>query len=561
MILPRSFRTGTGACLVVLTHFFCFLAPSPIFAAPRISGALATIHPLATQAGHQAFAEGGNAIDATVAAALTLGVVDGHNSGIGGGCLLLVRLPDGKVVAIDGRERAPALIKREDFLRDGKADTQLTQHGAFAIAVPGALAAYACALTNYGKLSLSNHLERAALLAETGFKIDRPYAERIASTAKELKKFEASSALFLDERGASLKSGSMLQQRDLALSYREIARHGVGWFYGGSFANAVAFWMRVQKGPINAADFRQYEIRLREPVRSTYRGFEIVGFPPPSSGGYHVAQILNILENFDLKSFRPDSAEFVHLVAEAMKVAFADRAHWLGDPDFVSVPRELTSKSYAQALARKIDPQRAARVETHGDPRGVPDPTEKKHTTHFSAADQEGNWVACTATINTSFGSKAVIPGTGVILNNEMDDFSLEPGVANYFGLVGSEANAVAPGKRPLSSMSPTLVLRDGKPILSLGAAGGPTIISQTLLAIIYTIDFGMKPEKALAQPRFHHQWRPDELRIEKKFSRSVVRELELRGHKVKVVDPIGAAQAVSFDGQEWIAVREPRLN
>jgi gamma-glutamyltranspeptidase/glutathione hydrolase len=312
----------------------------------------------------------------------------------------------------------------------------------------------------------------------------------------------------------------------------------------------TAQWMKANGGLITAEDFRRYEIKLRTPLRATYRGHEIIGFPPPSSGGVHVAQVLNILEHFDLKALRANSPDFIHVVTEAMKLAFADRAHWLGDPDFAPVPRGLVSKEYAATLARKIDRQRASPVPAHGTPERAAEDVFGKHTTHFSTADAEGNWVACTATINTSFGSKVVVPGTGVVLNNEMDDFALQPGVPNYFGLVGAEANAVAPGKRPLSSMSPTLVLRDGRPLLSVGAAGGPTIISQTLLAIVHTIDFGLPVDAALAQPRFHHQWQPDELRIEKSVPEKVRRELERRGHKLKVVDSLGAAQAVAFDAR-----------
>jgi gamma-glutamyltranspeptidase/glutathione hydrolase len=245
-----------------------------------------------------------------------------------------------------------------------------------------------------------------------------------------------------------------------------------------------------------------------------------------------------------------------------MKLAFADRAHWLGDPDFAPVPRGLVDKGYAAQLAKKIDLKKTTPVPQHSTPPNSTSDVFSKHTTHFSAADAEGNWVACTATINTSYGSKVVVPGTGVVLNNEMDDFSAQPGVANYFGLVGAEANAVAPGKRPLSSMSPTIVLRNGKPILSVGAAGGPTIITQTLLAIIHTVDFGCDPAEALAQPRFHQQWSPDELRIEKKFPPEVRRELERRGHKLKEFDAIGACQAVGLarDGKTFLGAHDPRV-
>jgi gamma-glutamyltranspeptidase/glutathione hydrolase len=525
------------------------------------SGIAATIHPLATEAAVEAMRNGGNAMDAAVAAALTLGVVDGHNSGIGGGCFFLARLADGSVVAIDGREKAPAAATRDMFVHDGKADTRLSQTGALAIGVPGALAAYDYACRKFGKLPLEAHLNLAAGLAERGFTVSRTYAQRLRATAEDLRQFEGARAVFLKADGTPYGEGDLLRQPDLARSYRSVAREGTKWFYAGPFAAATERWMKGNGGLLTIADFKDYQIKLREPTRMRYRGFEIVGFPPPSSGGVHVAQILNILEHFDVKKLKAGSADFIHVVTEAMKLAFADRAYWLGDPDFAPVPRGLMSKEYAARLAGRIDMKRAGPVSQHDTPPRVAEDVFGKHTTHFSTADAEGNWVACTATINTSFGAKVVIPGTGIVMNNEMDDFSIQPGVTNFFGLVGAEANAVAPGKRPLSSMSPTIVLKDGKPILSVGAAGGPTIISQTLLAILFAMDFGMSPEEALAQPRFHHQWQPDELRIEKGVSPTVRFELEKRGHRLKVIDSLGAAQAVGVGpkGAGFTGAADPR--
>jgi gamma-glutamyltranspeptidase/glutathione hydrolase len=524
-------------------------------------GIAATVHPLATEAAVQALRDGGNAIDAAVAAALTLGVVDGFNSGIGGGCFMLIRLADGTVVAIDGREKAPAAATRDMFLRDGKADPQLSQTGPLAIGIPGALAAYDHALRNYGRRSLRTHLLAAAKIADDGFPVSRTYAQRLASAAKELRQFEASRAVFLKSNGTVPVLGELLRQTDLAASYREIAGQGIAWFYQGRFAELTEQWMKSNRGLANAGDFKGYQIKLREPLRTTYRGYDVVGFPPPSSGGVHVAQILNILERFDLKKLGPDSADFVHVVVEAMKLAFADRAYWLGDPDFGPVPRGLVSKDYAAKLAKRIDPRKASAVPTHDTPERAGVDLFGKHTTHFSTADADGNWVACTATINTTFGSKVVIPGTGIVMNNQMDDFSIHPGVANAFGLIGAEANSIAPGKRPLSSMSPTVVLKEGKPILSVGAAGGPTIISQTVLAIVHTIDFGMPIDKALAQPRFHHQWQPDELRVEKAIVEGVRAELIRRGHNVRAVEMMGAAQGVAADltAKSFLGVSDPR--
>src|SRR5437667_5715804 len=520
---------------------------------------VATVHPLATDAAVETFRKGGNAIDAAVAAALTLGIVDGQNSGIGGGCFMLIRLADGRFVAIDGRDTAPTGATRDMFVRDGKADPELSLTGPLAAGVPGALAAYDEALRRYGKLPLKELLLAAAKIAEHCFAINRHYAERLAASAKELKMFEASRAAFLPD-GVGKEAGAILRLPDLAKTYRAIAEAGPDWFYRGPFATATADWMKNNGGRLAVEDFRGYQAKLRESVFTTYRGCQLVGFPPPSSGGVHVAQILNVLENLDLKTMGPGSADSIHMVTEAMKLAFADRAYWLGDPDFAKVPRGLVAKDYAAKLAGRIRKDRVAVVPQHGTPDS--EDVFEKHTTHFSTADAEGNWVACTATINTSFGCKVVVPGTGVVLNNQMDDFSAQPGATNYFGLVGGEANAIAPGKRPLSSMCPTIVLKDGKPILSVGAAGGPTIISQTVLAIINTIDFAMNPATALAQPRFHHQWRPDELIVEKRIGEDALRQLEKRGHQLKRTDSLGAAQAVgvSSTGHGFLGAHDPRV-
>jgi gamma-glutamyltranspeptidase/glutathione hydrolase len=523
---------------------------------------VATVHPLATDAALSVLHQGGNAVDATVAAALALGVVDGHNSGIGGGCFLLIRLADGRAIAIDARETAPAAATKEMFVVNGKAEPKLSQTGALAIGVPGSVAAYEYAIKHFGKLRWKQIVLPAAELAQKGFKLDRSYAGRLASVASELKQFPASRSIFLKDGGQPWKDGDILKQPELAASYTALAEQGSGWFYKGAFAVAAGQWMKANGGLIAESDFQTYELKLREPLRTSYRQHEIIGFPPPSSGGVHVAQILNILEQFDLKSMGLNSPDFVHVVTEAMKLAFADRAYWLGDPDFVSVPRGLISREYGARLAKAIRMDRASKVPSHGVPANSASDTFSKHTTHFSVADSDGNWVACTATLNTTFGSKVVVPGTGVMLNNQMDDFSAQPGVANYFGLVGAEANAVAPGKRPLSSMSPTIVMKNGKPILSLGAAGGPTIISQTVLAIIAAIDFGLEPKSALSQSRFHHQWLPDELVIEKSMPSATLKELQRRGHQLKVVDSMGACQIIGIGGQdEMLEAHDPRVH
>lgn len=521
-------------------------------------GMVSSVHPLATEAGLNVLKSGGNAIDAAVAVGLTLSVVDSHNSGIGGGCFMLIRLANGKFVAIDGREMAPAAAKRDMFVRDGKGDTDLSQTGPLASGVPGEVAAFDHAIKKHGRKKLKDLILPAADIAENGFAVTAGYVSRLESVSNDLAKFEASRAIFLPG-GKAPKVGDLLKQTDLAKTFRAIGEQGSDWFYRGPFAQAAGKWMKANGGIMTAADFAKYHVVLREPVRTMYRGREVVSFSPPSSGGVHVVQMLNILENFDVKSF--DDITRWHVIAETMKLAFADRAYWLGDPDYAKVPRGLVSKEYAATLAKKIDLKHASEVKEHGLPPGWDRDLFKKHTTHWSVADAEGNWVACTATINTSYGSKVVIPGTGVVLNNEMDDFSVQPGVANHFGLIGAEANAVAPGKRPLSSMSPTIVLQDGKPIIALGAAGGPKIITAVLLELVGMLDLGLTPEQALALPRIHQQWSPDELLVEKSLPTEIRAALEQRGHAVKELNSMAVSQIVarSADGKSFIGAADPR--
>ena len=516
------------------------------FSAPTQAsgGFAATVQSLATEAALEAFRRGGNAVDAAAAAAFTLGVVDGHNSGIGGGCFILVRKPDGSIVCLDGREVAPAAATRDMFLRDGKPDEQLSKTGPLASGVPGALAAWASVVGRFGRLPLADALRAGIRHAREGFAIDAVYARKLKATAKDLALFPASKEIFLRPDGQPWPEGHMLVQKDLAATYEEISERGPEWFYEGDFASATADYMRGNGGIMTAEDFARYRVVEREPLVTRYRDWTIVGMPPPSSGGVHIAQMLNIMEN--LPEHRPGTAEFVHQATEVMKLAFADRAHWLGDPDFVDVPRGLVAEKYGRDLAKRVDPSKAVPVGRHAEPPDWQSDHFEKHTTHLATADDEGWWVSATATINTAFGSKVVVPGTGVLMNDEMDDFSVAPGVPNHFGLIGGEANAVAPGKRPLSSMSPTLVLgAGGEPLMSIGAAGGPTIISQVLLGLIYCLDHGITPRDALALPRFHHQWRPDRIRIEASMPEQIKDTLVALGHKLDEQKEFGACQII----------------
>ena len=524
-------------------------------------GAVATVDRIASQAGIDALKKGGNAVDAAVAAALTLGVVNSYNSGIGGGCFILIRSAKGELVCIDGREMAPAAAARDMYVRDGAVVPGLSETGALASGTPGELAACAMALKSWGKLSLKDHLLAAAQIAEEGFRISPQYESALRGQAAELARFPSSRAVFLMPDGVPRKEGELLKQPDLARTYRAIAENGTEWFYGGPFAQATEKWMQANQGLLTVADFQAYHAVLREPISTTYRGYTVVSFPPPSSGGVHVLEILNMLETRDFSDPFFTAADRDQFIAEAMKLAFADRAYWLGDPDFAKVPRGLISKDYARGLAAQIDLTRASTVAGPGAPPDAASDVFAKHTQHISTADAEGNWVAMTATINTHFGSKVVIPGTGVLMNNQMDDFSAQPGKANHFGLVGAEANAIAPGKRPLSSMSPAIVLKDNRPILSVGAAGGPTIISQTLLNIVGVVDLGMDAQTALDQPKFHHQWKPDELKVEEKMDPAVVAELVKRGQHVKMVKYLGAAQAVGLAPEGFLGAADARVH
>ncbi len=547
---------------VFLSAFLLLLfpgVPGALRASPAQGrdGVVASVQPLATEAGIHTLEAGGNAVDAAVAVALTLGVVNSQNSGLGGGCFMLIHRASGENIALDGREMAPAAATRDMFLVDGKADPQKSLTGALAIGVPGSLAVYETALKSYGTKSLHDLLLPAADLAEHGFPIDGPYAARLAVERDTIARFPATRAIFLHEDGSSFKEGETLRQTDLARSYRAIADEGTGWFYHAPYPQGVERWMKENGGLVTAADFSGYRMESREPVRSTYRGYEIVSFPPPSSGGVHVAEILNVLEKFDLAHL--PEAERIHVMAEAMKLAFADRAFWLGDPDFAQVPRGLADKAYAKKLADQISLDHSLGTISHGTPENADGNVFNKHTTHFCTADAQGNWVACTATLNTSFGSKVVVPGTGILLNNQMDDFSVQPGVPNIFGLIGGEANAVAPGKRPLSSMSPTIVLKDGRPILSAGAAGGPTIITATVINLVGVLDLGLPVDGSLAQARFHHQWVPDELVVEDRMPVGTVEKLKALGHRIKTNPVIAAAQmaGVSEDGATLLAAAD----
>ena len=527
------------------------LAPAARAAAPNPAwgkrGMVVTSSIAASQAGREVLAQGGNAIDAAVAAAFAVGVCEQHHSGVGGGGFILVHVAEtGETFAIDARETAPAAASEDMYLRpDGEVDRDASRTGGLAIAVPGLVRGLLEAHERFGVLERSVVLAPAIRIAREGFPIGVRHRRMLELALRfgRLERFPETARVQLDAGGVP-PLGWKLVQPDLARTYRAIARDGATAFYSGRIARAMVDAARAAGGILTLEDLAGYRVRWREPVRGLYRGLEVLSFPPPSSGGVHLVQMLNTLEPFDLAALGRGSSEFVHLIAESMKLAFADRAVHLGDSDFYPVPADwLTSKAYGLELAGRIRPgpwytrapwrwgkPAVLRVDRAGTP-----PPDDAGTSHLSAMDAQGNAVAITQTVNLLFGSGITVPGTGVVLNNEMDDFSAAPNVPNAFGLVGFKANAIAPGKRPLSSMTPTIVRRDGRAWMLTGSPGGPRIITTALLTLLYVVDFGLDVQEAVAAPRFHHQWRPDVLRLEPDFPRDVVRALEARGHPVEV--------------------------
>lgn len=504
----------------------------------------------ATQVGLSILKRGGNAVDAAVATALALGVTEGYSSGLGGGCFILVRMASGEAVAIDGRETAPMRATREMFIpRDSLSPLDLSTAGVLAPGVPGELAALDLALKKYGRLPLSEVVKGAIALADTGFPISKFYWERLEFNRDKLSRFPATRSLYFANDSSVLKWGDRLVQKDLAATLRAIAAAGIDTFYNGLIAQKIVDFVAAQGGILSLEDFISYRPRVRTPVTGSYHGYEILSMPPPSSGGVHVLEILNILEEIGLGYLGAGSAEACHATAEAMALAFADRAAFLGDPDFVSVPVEgLISKIYADSLRLHIHRWQHTKPAGPGIPPGWLPDTTLRHTTHLCVLDEDGNAVSLTATINTGFGSGVVVPGTGILLNNEMDDFVTNPGGANYFGLTGSAANEVAPGKRPLSSMAPTIVSKNGKPVLIVGGAGGPRIITAVVQTISNLIDHNMQLQAALDFPRIHQQWQPDKLYLEDAFPIDATIELQRRGHNIAYGGFWSAVTAIQAD-------------
>jgi gamma-glutamyltranspeptidase/glutathione hydrolase len=509
------------------------------------NGVVVSMHRLASEAGADILKRGGNAVDAAVAISYVLAVVHPEAGNIGGGGFMVVRTPGGRAAAIDYREKAPGRAYRDMYLDEkGNVIKHLTRDGALAVGVPGTVAGTMYALEKYGTMSREEVLRSATELAEKGWILDRPMG------GEKFKMFPPSDAVFNKPDGTRYEAGELWVQKDLGKSLKAIAKRGRDGFYKGAVAELIVKTMEKYGGIITHEDLENYRCVERTPVTGTYKGYGIVSMAPPSSGGISLIEMLNILERYDIGVSGWNTAKTVHLMVEAQRRAFADRAEYIADPDFVEVPvKTLTSKRYADIRAKNIDPSHAtasAQV-TCGDVTQVP--YESDETTHYSIVDKNGMAVAVTTTLERSYGSYLVVEGAGFLLNNEMGDFSAKTGVPNSAGLVYGNANAIEANKRMLSSMTPTIVTKNGKNFMVIGSPGGPTIITTVLQCIMNVVDHGMTAQQAVTAPRFHHQWLPDRIEYEiGAFSEETITRLKNLGHSLVGTERIGNAQGIVID-------------
>ena len=514
-------------------------------------GMVVTQEKISARTGADILKQGGNAIDAAVATGFAMAVTYPRAGNIGGGGFMVIHLQGrgqemAQDIAIDYRETAPAATTREIFLgADGKPDNAKSRDSALSIGVPGTVAGLALALEKYGsgKFTLAQLMQPAIALARDGFVLTDDMADTLPAIYRRLARWPASVKIFSRADGTSLHQDDTLVQTDLAATLTAIAEQGPRGFYQGSVAEKLANAVRDAGGIMTADDLKSYQAIIRTPVRGSYRGYDIVSMPLPSSGGTVLLETLNILEGFPMGQMKQGSTASLHLLIEAMKRAYADRARYLGDPAFINAPiSALIAKDYAAKQRASIDLDRATPA---ADVLSIKPPHEGSNTTHFSVVDGLGNAVSNTYTLNFPYGVGMVAEGTGVLLNNELDDFTAAPGASNAFGLVGYEANLPGPGKRPLSSMSPTIVMKDGKPVLVTGSPGGSRIISTVLQVIVDVLDYHMDVAAAVAVPRLHHQWLPDEVRVERGFPDDILAGLRAKGHHV--VEPMGQTSANSI--------------
>jgi gamma-glutamyltranspeptidase/glutathione hydrolase len=525
------------------------------------NGMVSSANKYATEAGLQVLREGGNAVDAAVTVGFTLAVTFPRAGNLGGGGFMLIYMADPKkVVAIDYREKAPKAASRDMFLdENGNVASEKSLHSLLAVGVPGTVAGLALALDKYGTISLKRALRPAIELADKGFPMDSELRRSLIDVKGRMMASTASMKIFYKPVGASYDEGEVFRQKDLAWSLGQIARQGPDAFYKRKIAEKIVHYMKEEGGLITFEDLASYNPVIREPVRGTYRGYDIYSMPPPSSGGVHLIQMLNMLERFPRGLYGHNTAKTIHILVETMKLAFADRSKYLGDPDFVDVPvAGLISKDYARKLQRKINTERATPSDevSPGAPGGY---NEGVDTTHFSVIDRYGNAVSNTYTLNFSYGTKLTVPGTGILLNDEMDDFSSKSGVPNAYGLIGGEYNSIEPEKRMLSSMTPTIVLKDDRPYLITGSPGGSRIITAVLQILLNVIDFNMNIATATNAVRVHHQWLPDEVVVEEGLNADTMRLLREMGHMVVIGNTIGSTESVMKIGDFLYGASDPR--
>jgi gamma-glutamyltranspeptidase / glutathione hydrolase len=520
---------------------------STVRAVPAQRGMVVAQEKLAAQVGADILRQGGNAVDAAVATGFALAVTYPRAGNIGGGGFMVIHSAErNEAIAIDYRETAPAAITRDIFLgADGKPDGDKSRNSALGIGVPGTVAGLALALEKYGsgKFTLAQILKPSIDLAQNGFVVADDMADTLSDMYRRMSRWPNPAKALSRDDGVQLREGDRLVQADLAATLTAIADQGPGGFYEGPVAEKLAAAVGKAGGIMTVDDLKSYQAVIRPPVRGSYRGYDIVSMPLPSSGGTVLLETLNILEGFPMSDMKQGSAPSLHVMIEAMKRAYADRARYLGDPAFVNAPvNVLITKEYAARQRASIDRDRATPA---ADVLSVTPAREGANTTHYSVVDSAGNAVSNTYTLNFPYGVGLVAEGTGVLLNNELDDFTAAPGAANAFGLVGFEANLPGPGKRPLSSMSPTIVLKDGKPVLVTGTPGGSRIISAVLQVVVNVLDYGMDVAAAVAAPRVHHQWMPDDVRVERGFPEETLDALRARGHRV--IEPLGQTSANSI--------------
>lgn len=523
------------------------------------NGMVVSASKLASEVGIEVLKKGGNAVDAAVAVGFALAVTYPAAGNIGGGGFMVIRFSDGTATTIDYREKAP-LSSYEKMFQDslGNFLPQLSQEGTTSAGVPGSVAGLIYALHNYGTMKLNDILQPAIKLAEEGFILDCRMAQSINYYYQDFLKYPSSRKIFTNN-GQPLNEGDLFVQKDLAHTLKLIAEYGRDGFYKGEVAEKLISQVKSAGGFISQQDLDNYEPVERNPIKGTYREYEIITMGPPSAGGITLLQTLNILEN---KTFSKDdwgSSEYIHTITEALKFSFADRSKFVGDPDYFSVPVDkLISKKYAKELFQRIYERAIPSIEI------VPGKyfsfNESRETTHYSVIDKDGNAVSTTTTINSSYGSRIVVEGAGFLLNNEMDDFSSKPGEPNQFGLIGSEANKIEPGKRMLSSMTPTIITKNNKPVLILGSPGGSTIPTVVLQVILNYLDFGMDIQEAVDAPRFHHQWLPDQIDYEEfGISKDVIDNLQKRGQIVGSKKVLGRVEAIAIENNLFLGATDPR--